>query len=163
MARKMTRMVALASLIRINAWTRGVELGVWQGATLAHILREFPALRMWGVDNWLPVGPYAGKDMASAEAEARKVERKYPARCVLVKDDTVRTASYMQDGAFDFVFIDASHDTESVAADIRAWRPKLRAGGKLCGHDADWPTVRAALKSELGTWQEIGGNVWTAG
>lgn len=159
---KATRMGVLATLIRDNGWTRGVELGVWQGATLGYLLGMFPALRMLGVDNWKAVGPYAGKDMVAAEAAARRIERNYPDRCVLIKDDTARAASCLVDRAFDFVFIDASHDTESVVQDIRAWRSKVNAGGILCGHDADWPSVRAALEQELGSWHEIGGNVWTS-
>lgn len=36
---------------------------------------------------------------------------------------------------FDFVFIDADHRYEAIKADIAAWWPKVKAGGRLAGHD----------------------------
>ncbi len=40
-----------------------------------------------------------------------------------------------RDGELDFVFIDADHSYEAVLADIEGWRPKVKAGGILSGHD----------------------------
>lgn len=160
--KKITRMATLAALIRERGWERGAELGLWQGATLGYLLGAFPDLRMIGVDNWAAVGPYEGKDMIGAEAMVRRIARAFPSRCVIKKASTVDAATTVQDGSLDFVFIDASHDTESVVADIRAWQPKLRHGGKLCGHDADWPEVMRALAQELVGYSVLGGNVWIA-
>ena len=50
-------------------------------------------------------------------------------------------AERFEDGHFDFVFIDASHDEESVRKDIAAWLPKIRQGGILAGHDISYPGV----------------------
>jgi predicted O-methyltransferase YrrM len=49
---------------------------------------------------------------------------------------------------FDFVFIDAAHDYKSVVADILAWRPLVKHGGILSGHDYDWgyPGVVQAVR-----------------
>ena len=45
------------------------------------------------------------------------------------------TASRYVPGDLDFVFIDADHRYEAVLADIAAWRPHVRPGGWLMGHD----------------------------
>jgi predicted O-methyltransferase YrrM len=157
---KQTRMSVLAGLIRANRWTRGVELGVWEGALFGYLLAAFPDLHLTGVDRWLAIGTYAGKDMANAEAKARKILEAHPGRARLLKEDTVMASLGIPDESLDFVFIDASHDTESVTADIRAWFPRVRSGGALTGHDANWPSVQAALDEQLPGWQLLGGNVW---
>lgn len=36
---------------------------------------------------------------------------------------------------FDSVFIDAGHEYEFVSGDILEWKPLVRYGGVLCGHD----------------------------
>ena len=42
---------------------------------------------------------------------------------------------HFADNSLDFVYLDADHAYEAVAADIRRWFCKLRPGGILAGHD----------------------------
>ena len=54
---------------------------------------------------------------------------------------SVDASAYIKDEEMDIVFIDASHDYNSIREDIRAWFPKVRRGGIICGHDCegrDW-------------------------
>ena len=44
-------------------------------------------------------------------------------------------ASRYDNASLDFCFIDADHAYESVSKDIDAWRPKVKRGGILAGHD----------------------------
>ena len=47
------------------------------------------------------------------------------------------------------IYLDASHDYESVKSDILVRRPLLKMGGLFCGHDRSWDGVAKAAVSEL--------------
>jgi hypothetical protein len=44
-------------------------------------------------------------------------------------------ASLIAPESLDFVYIDASHDYESVKQDLACWWPKVKFGGMFAGHD----------------------------
>jgi hypothetical protein len=48
---------------------------------------------------------------------------------------SVEAAEKFEDLSLDFVFIDAAHDYENVKKDVLAWKPKVKIGGVLAGHD----------------------------
>ena len=50
-----------------------------------------------------------------------------------------------KDGGLDFIYIDGDHRYEGVLADLNGWRPKLREGGIMAGHDWSFKTVQKAL------------------
>jgi len=62
---------------------------------------------------------------------------------------SLEAASLYEDESLDFVFIDASHDTENVYQDCNAWWPKIKKGGILSGDDYDphaWPGVPDGIR-----------------
>lgn len=168
------RAVTLAKLALTKGWTRGAELGVYEGATTDHLLTVCPTLQMVGVDVWLPIeggpkdkntghSPKAADVIAEACAKAYAVrERHGHDRFVILRTRTVAAAELFRPASFDFVFVDASHVTADVVADIQAWRSRVKPGGMMLGHDADWPAIQAALR-EVGFLDRVGyydGNVW---
>lgn len=62
----------------------------------------------------------------------------------------------------DVVFIDASHDEDSVRRDIEVARKLLKPGGILCGHDYStaWPGVVAAVNDLAPGHQRAAESIW---
>lgn len=54
---------------------------------------------------------------------------------IICRGDSAEVASSWGHGPIDFLFIDASHDYDSVLKDLRAWVPRVKPGGIICGDD----------------------------
>jgi hypothetical protein len=147
----------LAELIREHGWQCGAELGVKCAETIDKLLTMFPQLRMIGVDDWRVREGYGGTwDHAAYRAAALSVFNRHKGRGTLLEMTTLEAANEVADGSLDFVFIDADHSESGVRVDVQAWRPKVRAGGVLCGDDAGWPSVQKALYITLPGWSRRG-------
>lgn len=72
-------------------------------------------------------------------------------KVTLLAMESGQAADLIKDGSLDAVFIDASHDQESVERDIGLWLPKVKPGGVLCGHDFEKVDngVALAVKKKL--------------
>ena len=82
-----------------------------------------------------------------------------------LRQDSVKAAKGFEDGHFDFVFIDAGHDYDSVKADITAWLPKVKKGGVIAGDDYPMEGVAKAVKElipDANLGQESGWAYWWA-
>ena len=153
----MRRWNQIAALLRDPR--RGAELGVAGGRFTAHLLGQFPELHMLAVDLWAPrprldrVGfeSYEEWDFTRLRREFRERTAPYADRVTVIEKDTRAAALDVPDGSLDFVFIDAEHTYEAVLADVIAWRPKIIAGGLVCGHDfsARFPGVMRAVNESF--------------
>jgi predicted O-methyltransferase YrrM len=76
--------------------------------------------------------------------------------CALsLRTDSAEAASFFPDEHFDLVFHDADHSYDAVKREIQAWRPKVRSGGVIMGHDytdlhGDYPGVKRAVHESFG-------------
>lgn len=145
----------ISDLIKRMGWTRGAELGAYDGRCMGRLLARHPGLHMIGVDLWAPQpgndGPedYALWPHKVHEDQCRRRVQVFGSRADLIKAGTVGAAMHVPEGSLDFVFIDADHSEQAVRADIAAWAPKLKGSGWLIGHDINWPGVRAAVEATL--------------
>ena len=138
---------------------RGAEIGVERGHFTEQMLATFPALHMYTVDPWQvqPAKNYEGwatyADWPIEEIMAEFSQRiaPYAGRVTVLRMESVVAAEAVDDGSLDFAFIDAEHTYENVMEDIAAWRPKVKAGGLLMGHDFSpkYPGVSKAVNEVL--------------
>lgn len=148
-------------LFHALGFTKGVEVGVFQGEYTRWLLRGIPGLNLTGVDVWESYGVYKdfeNADLLAAYDIARANVAKWP-NCKLIKGRSVDVASEFRDESLDFVFIDGNHAYEFVVQDLAAWTPKVRSGGIVYGHDFDDYT-RSHRWSEMHVQQAVRG--WIA-
>lgn len=154
-----TNRATLARLFFLLGFSRGAEIGVERALYSETLLRENQLLQLLCVDAWRPYGGY--RDHVSAAklerffVEAQERLAPFAARTRFIREFSVEAAAQIPDRSLDFVYIDAAHDFASVAADLRAWSPKVRIGGIVSGHDY----LKAPLPSLMHVPQVIHG--WT--
>lgn len=136
-----------AVLQRMPPGARGVEVGVFAGQMSAALLRGDPNLALIMVDSWEADGAayegdsgdwHASLSAPSQEEFLRAAQGRVKFagdRAAIWRLRSVAAAEKFPDEVADFVFLDADHSKEGCAADIAAWRPKVKSGGWLCGHD----------------------------
>ena len=134
----------------------GVEVGVNEGYLSEHLLAERLDLTLWMVDVWARTTSLISYGMALAQTEFAKH------RGIAVRMSSIEAAALIPDGVMDFVFIDAGHGYKDVHQDILAWRPKLRAGGLLCGHDIHMDDVKKAVDELVLGWESAEDATWFA-
>jgi len=135
----------LADLIKQVAHQRGslsvrmAEVGVNNALTSEYLLARFPNLEFDGVD------PYVNAADIHAEAKGRLAS--FGSRARLWHATSETAAPHFQEGSLDLVFIDGDHSLGAVVSDLRLWRPRVRPGGLLAGHDMFNPAFDGVLEA----------------
>ena len=130
-----------------------VEVGCWLGRSAAfmavEILNSKKRIKFDCVDWW--------NGQAEGKSEI-KLFKAFLTNMLSVKDiiNPIKLPSSMAsklylDNSLDFVFIDATHEYDSVKEDIKLWYPKVKEGGILAGHDYNtkFPGVDKAVNEFL--------------
>ena len=132
-----------------------VEVGVSKGDNAVDMLDNCPKIsRLYLVDSYQPWTRWFTNELAhpytpeKAKEFVQKVAQRfapYNGRVKLIIRDSVEASKLFADESIDYIYIDASHDYESVKKDLTAWYPKVKLGGMLAGHDSYYDGVQKAV------------------
>ena len=111
------------------------EVGVRSGVNSAHILKYCPQIEILRAVDIAPITPNYEWILELDRFD-------------FIEGDSADVAATFADETFDIVFVDADHSEASVRRDVAAWRPKVKKGGVLSGHDygsKNHPGVKIAV------------------
>lgn len=115
------------------------ELGVAEGGFSFALLDRWPG-RLYMVDPWGETKD--GQERIPLEEQERRFKlvmdtalERYDGRALPWRIDSIEASKFTKPESLDFVYLDADHSYEGVAADLAAWWPKLKRGGLMAGHD----------------------------
>lgn len=139
---------------------RAAEIGVKLGGYSDELLSNWRGAELVSVDPWLSADPdeYVDRSNVSQEEfdgyyiKTRERLARHGSRSSIWRMTSVEAAGRVSDHSFDFVYIDARHDYDSVKEDLEAWCSKVRPGGILAGHDyvdGDLPQGEFYVKSAV--------------
>lgn len=120
-----------------------IEVGVWEGEFAANNLLDWKG-NYWLCDAWQKrpeTDAVTDKNHLNTlqwyEVQKKAINNTSFAmnRVKVIQEFSVKAAERFEDGFFDWIYIDAMHDYQSVLDDLRAWYPKLRQGGLFSGDD----------------------------
>jgi predicted O-methyltransferase YrrM len=129
-----------------------VEIGSWKGRSAAYmgveILNSNKHIDFYCVDTWLGSEEHKDFDFIKNNSLYEEfLKNTAPISEIIkpIRKSSTQAAKEFADEYFDFIFIDAAHDYESVKQDLEAWFPKLKKGGIFAGHDYHpfWGTYKA--------------------
>jgi len=149
----------LISIIKENKFKIGAELGVYKGNTTFALLDTVPDLVIHAVDIF-EMQPdhfdYSQRyyDFTNIYPKFLERAKKYGNRIIVHKGWTHEVANKIDDHSLDFVFIDADHEYEACKRDIICWKPKVRKGGFLMGHDIQLPGVLRAVEESCPNYEK---------
>ena len=164
----------IADFVQRHGWTKGAEIGVFRGRIVYGLLEACPGLFMVGVDSWVILSGEGDRTSTglvryetwNIEDEGKKFRaeclEKYGDRTKIFHMSSLSAAQLVKDCSLDFVQIDADHRNSFVRADIAAWWPKIKVGGRMFGHDWNsFGSVRKAVNQFKDLTVDEKANIWS--
>jgi len=121
-------------------YTSAIEVGVNRGQFSRTILSKWSGtLYMcdpWThIDGYIDIANVTNKEFEEIYNEAIKNVSEFAERAKIIRDFSHSASELFEDQSLDLVYIDADHSYSGCYSDIKAWFPKVKPGGLICGHD----------------------------
>ncbi len=165
----------IEALVREHSVQTIIEVGCWMGTSTRHMATLLPeGGKVYAVDHWLgsedifPLQCYKKrKGILYQQFLSNVIHAELTDKIVPVRMESLEAARAL-DVQPDLIYVDAAHDMESVYKDLKAWYPKVKGHGVLCGDDWRWgkglPVKKAVLKfakeKKLKAVSPPGSNFW---
>lgn len=147
--RTLTHRDELATLAnQLNLTGMAAELGVFRGEFSEKNLAHWRGALYVMVDSWeksdcingnsshCVYGTYDREQYDLGQTRLRMTRNPgFKGRYRIVQRTTTAAAELFPDGAFDWVYLDATHTYAEARQDLERWYPKVRKGGLVSGHD----------------------------
>ena len=131
---------------KFSSGSKFVEVGSWKGKSSSFMAVEIANsnkdIQFYCVDHWLGSREHYDRNHHAYEPNIhmlyntflnnmKPVEKYYTP----LRMSSLEASTHFEDKSLDFVFLDASHEYDDVCNDIDYWKPKVKIGGILAGHD----------------------------
>lgn len=163
-------MDTLTDVVKSSQGNVFLEMGSWMGfsaLTLGEIAKEHDGTLVCA-DSWQGSVAELDTKIFSRCRDVYKIFWKRVCRAGLsgtivpIRGEFSRSLPVLKDGMFDVVWIDGSHDYDSVIKDINEAMRLVKPGGIICGHDYDdlHPGVICAVHEVFGDQVLNTSRVW---
>lgn len=116
-----------------------LEIGSWLGAGSTQVFPDYTD-RIVCVDHWQGNDTDEHReiiDQVDPFAIFQRNTAAFTEKVTTIRCDSNDLGERVDDGTFDFIFIDGDHRYAQTKSDIEACLPKLRPDGIICGHSCE--------------------------
>ena len=138
---------------KFSSGSHFVEVGTFLGKSAVYmaveIINSGKLIKFDCIDHWLGSEEHKDNDKVDVdnlyEDFLKNIE---PVKGIIkpVWVDSISASKLYKPNSLDFIFIDASHDEQSVKADLTYWMPRLKEDGIIAGDDIGNEGVANAVK-----------------
>jgi predicted O-methyltransferase YrrM len=138
---------------RFDSGSHFVEVGAFLGRSAVfmavEIINSGKNIKFDCIDHWEGSEEHNDNDKVNLETLYEDfLENIKPVKGAInpVRANSLDASRLYKPNSLDFIFIDASHDEESVKADLAFWMPRLKDNGVIAGDDINNEGVANAVR-----------------